>query len=218
MITVRQIKGARGLLDWTQDQLAVAAGISRPSLTNLERGRTTPHSETLIRIRKTLERAGIEFISGGCRLREDILDVQIFQGEEALFRLYDDVIATYTGSGGVIHISGVDERKFIRAGGERFFEYLKKFSELGIIDNLLARDGDMHLVVPAKYYRWVPEEIFSQVPYMVYGEKYAIILWGPPVRVTLIQNAEIADSYRKQFKAHWRRGKIPPAASVSAPA
>jgi hypothetical protein len=48
---------------------------------------------------------------------------------------------------------------------------------------------------------------------MVYGDKYAIILWGPPVKITLIQNTDIADSYRKQFKAHWRRGKLPPVVS-----
>jgi len=211
MITIQQIKGARGILDWTQDKLATAADISRPALNNLERGLTSPHAETLQRIRKALERAGIEFISGGCRLKQETLDVQVFEGKEALFRLYDDVIDTYTGTGGVIHISGVDEKKFIKAGGERFFEYLKTFSDLGIIDNLLAKDGDTHLVVPAKYYRWVPEEIFSQVPYMVYADKYAIILWGPPVKIVLIQNADIADSYRKQFKAHWRRGSVLPA-------
>ena len=44
---------------------------------------------------------------------------------------------------------------------------------------------------------------------MVYGDKYAIILWGPPVKIVLIHNKEIAQSYRKQFMAHWRRGKVP---------
>jgi hypothetical protein len=136
-------------------------------LNNLERGLTSPHTETLQRIRKALERAGIEFIAGGCRLKRETLDVQVFDGPEALFRLYDDVIDTYTRAGGTIYISGVDEKKFIKACGERFFEYLRRFAELGIVDNLLARDGGAHLVVPAKYYRWVPEEIFSQVPYMV---------------------------------------------------
>lgn len=213
MLTIRQIKGARGILDWTQDQLANAAGISRPALNNLERGETSPHTETLKRIEKALERVGIEFIPGGCRFKEDILDVQVFHGDEALFSLYDDVINTYTGTGGVICISGVDESRFIKAGGERFFSYLKRFTDLGIVDNLLAKEGDTHFVVPLKYYRWVSEEIFSQAPYMVYGDKYAIILWGPPVKIVLIQNAEIAASYRKQFKAHWRRGKVPPAAS-----
>jgi hypothetical protein len=104
--------------------------------------------------------------------------------------------------------------KFIKAGGERFLECLKRFGELGIVDNLLARDGDAHLVVPAKYYRWVPEEIFLQVPYMIYGDKYArSFCGGRPSRSPWIRNAAIADTYRKQFKAHWRRGKVPPATS-----
>jgi transcriptional regulator with XRE-family HTH domain len=209
IITNRQIKGARGLLDWTQDELAKATGLSRPALNNLERGETSPHSDTLRRIQKAMERAGVEFIAGGCRLKEMTLDVDVFEGAEALFKLYDDVIATFGNGGGVIYISGVDERKFMKAGGKQFLEYLKKFEELGIVDNLLAKEGDVHLVVPAKYYRWVPEEIFSQTPYMVYGDSYAIILWGPPVKIVLIRNAEIAASYRKQFLAHWRRGTMP---------
>jgi hypothetical protein len=179
----------------------------------LERGLTSPHAETLQRIRKALERAGIEFMSGGWRLKQGTLDVQVFEGREALFRpvrrrhrhLYRhrrrDLYQRLW-------------REQIHQGRRReVFEYLKWFSELGIVDILLARDGDANLVVPAKYYRWVPEEIFLQVPYMIYGDKYAILLWGPPVKIVLIQNAAIADSYRKQFKAHWRRGKAPSATS-----
>jgi transcriptional regulator with XRE-family HTH domain len=208
IITAKQIKGARGLLDWTQDDLAAATGLSRPAINNLERGETSPHAETLRRIQKAMERAGIEFISGGCRIRELTLDVEIFEGPEALFKIYDDVIATFAGKGGTMYISGVDERKFVKAGGQRFFEYLKRFEELGIKDNLLAREGDTHLVVPPECYRWVSEEVFSQVPYMVYGDNYAILLWGPPVKAVLIRNPEIAASYRKQFLAHWKSGTV----------
>ena len=191
MITITQIKGARGLLDWTQNDLAKAAGLSRPALNNLESGLTSPQAETLRRLKTAIERAGVEFIPGGCRLKELILEVSIFEGNEALFNLYDDILAVFAGQGGVIHISGVDERKFVKAGGDRFFAYLKKFDAADIVDNLLAKEGDTHLVVPAKCYRWVPEEIYSQTPYMVYGDNYAIILWGPPVKIVLIRNKEI---------------------------
>src|SRR5262245_5223807 len=99
MITIRQIKGARGILDWTQDDLAQATGLSRAALNNLERGLTSPQADTLRRIEKAFGKAGIEFISGGCRLKEEVLDVQIFQGEDALFRLYDDIIESCRGTG-----------------------------------------------------------------------------------------------------------------------
>ena len=42
----------------------------------------------------------------------------------------------------------------------------------------------------------------------VYGDKYAMILWGPPVKIVLIENEAIAESFRRQFYAHWNRGKF----------
>ncbi len=214
MITLQQIKGARGILDWTQDDLAKAAGVSRLALHNLENGATNPRVETLRRIQKALEQGGIEFISGGCRIKEQTLDVSIYEGPDALLRVYDDMIDVFTGSGGVCYISGVDEKKFVEACGDQFQDYMKRFDKLGVIDNMLAIEGDVNFVEATRYYRWVPEEIFSQVPYMIYADRYAIILWGPPLKIVLIRNKDIAASYLKQFKAHWQRGKVPPS-SVS---
>src|SRR5215471_2814054 len=46
MIRPGQIRAARGLLDWTQAQLARAAGLSQVAVKNLERGRTDPRART----------------------------------------------------------------------------------------------------------------------------------------------------------------------------
>src|SRR5215472_9219917 len=46
MIRSGQIRAARGLLDWTQAQLARAAGLSQVAVKNLERGRTDPRART----------------------------------------------------------------------------------------------------------------------------------------------------------------------------
>jgi hypothetical protein len=51
------------------------------------------------------------------------------------------------------------------------------------------------------------KEYFSTTPFYVYDNKYAIILWGPPQKVVLIENNEIAECYRKQFLAHWAVAK-----------
>jgi len=72
MITVEQIRGARGLLGWTQGDLAKAVGMSLPALNNIERKASDPRSSTLGKIAQTLIKAGIEFISpnsGGAGVR-----------------------------------------------------------------------------------------------------------------------------------------------------
>ena len=65
MITRGQIRAARGLLDWTQAELAKAAGLSEVAVKNLERGRTDPCVSTLTAIQEAFDRAGLVFLDPG---------------------------------------------------------------------------------------------------------------------------------------------------------
>ena len=65
MITPGQIRAARGLIDWTQAQLARAAGVSEVAVKNLERGRTDPRASTLTAIQEAFDRAGVVFLDPG---------------------------------------------------------------------------------------------------------------------------------------------------------
>nr|WP_255318202.1 helix-turn-helix transcriptional regulator [Gluconacetobacter liquefaciens] len=72
-----QCRGARAMLEWSQERLAEAAGISRPTVKDFERGARTPHPSNLASIRAALETAGVEFIAengggAGVRLRKEI--------------------------------------------------------------------------------------------------------------------------------------------------
>ena len=57
-----QSRAARGLLDWSQEDLAKHAGLSLSTVRNYEKGRSDPYSRNLEAIRKAFEAAGIEFI------------------------------------------------------------------------------------------------------------------------------------------------------------
>ena len=71
-MTPAQCRAARGLLDWTQDRLCEAAGVSGPTVRNFENGKITPHRSSLAVIRRALEDAGVEFTNDdghGVKLR-----------------------------------------------------------------------------------------------------------------------------------------------------
>jgi predicted transcriptional regulator len=63
-VSIRQVKAARALLDWSQTELANAAGVSVPTIKRLEAddGYLGGRSETARRIREALESGGIQFI------------------------------------------------------------------------------------------------------------------------------------------------------------
>lgn len=65
MISARQIRAARALAGWTQEELAIKAGISAAALNNLERGATDPRSSTLVAIQKAFTEAGVVFLDTG---------------------------------------------------------------------------------------------------------------------------------------------------------
>jgi transcriptional regulator with XRE-family HTH domain len=65
MITPGQIRAARGLLNWTQAQLARAAGLSQVAVKNLERGRTDARASTLTAIQEAFDRADVVFLDRG---------------------------------------------------------------------------------------------------------------------------------------------------------
>lgn len=217
MITIEQIKAARGLLEWNQDALAEASGVSKASINMLERRVANPKMETLAAIQRALEEAGVEFIEGpGVRFKSSIIKTYIFEGKDSLLRLMHDIFETLNGTGKELMIAGVDEELYKR-GGERVTEAIAKRVKHRIKAKLLIREDDTNFLEPVEHYRWTPKEFFSRTPYYVYDNKYAILLWGPPQKIVVIENAEIAQSYREQFLAHWKAAKIPPQKSPAGP-
>src|SRR3954454_21432421 len=72
MISPAQCRAARGLLDWSQQDLAREAGVGVVTIRQVEAGVNQPRRATLVVIRHALEAAGIEFIEnngGGGRGR-----------------------------------------------------------------------------------------------------------------------------------------------------
>jgi predicted transcriptional regulator len=74
-LSIREIKAARALLGWSQDDLAAKSGVSAPTIGRLEAegGDLGGRPETGDKIRHALEKAGIEFTNGdapGVRLKK----------------------------------------------------------------------------------------------------------------------------------------------------
>jgi transcriptional regulator with XRE-family HTH domain len=70
LIAVEQIRAARGLLGWSQTDLALRAGLSLPTVKRLEAGFGPRVSDDArAKLQRALEVAGIEFIdeNGGGR-------------------------------------------------------------------------------------------------------------------------------------------------------
>jgi len=83
MLSASQLRAARALLDWSQTQLAEAAGLSLPTVKRMEseKGPGKSTAENVEAVEDALTSAGIVFIPGGAYQGEGGPGVRL-RGEE----------------------------------------------------------------------------------------------------------------------------------------
>jgi len=66
LTATNQIKAARALLGWNQFELCKRAGVSISTVRRLEanKGPIEAHYETIVKVCRALERAGVKFVDG----------------------------------------------------------------------------------------------------------------------------------------------------------
>ena len=209
-ITTAQIRGARGILNWSQSDLAERTGISATSIGSIENGQSTPRSNTLGTIRKAFEDSGIEFIGReGVRLRTG--DVRVYAGRDGFTLFFDLVYETVKIHGGEIQVSNVEERKFLKWAGDNAQLHMERMSKLdNVFFKVLLQEGDFDFAA-SKYaeYRWIPSALFTSVPFYTFGDSLAIILLDPEPTIVVLNYPAVAEAYRIQFRNMWENALMP---------
>lgn len=196
-IQIHQIRAARSLLDWTQDDLAARTGLSKFSIANLEGAKTSPQKGTIDKIIKSLELAGIEFIDDGVRLKKD--SVIIVDGEGWFLRLLDDVHhSILQHDNRELLIEFADESK----SSPEVVEKIKEMRNDGIRMRVLISEGDTNILGPLQEYRYIPKEYFENYVSLIYGDKIAVCTEGN-IKAIVIKDPLLAKTRRNMFNVTW---------------
>lgn len=213
ILSPTQIRSARALMNWSQKHLSELTGLAQPTIMAAEQddneNKRNMNERTIRRIYDAFE-AHVEFLpdDGIKRKRQTIKD---YKGREGFLEFIWDVHSTVKDQGGLVCVSNVDESDFEYWLGDEDAKYTEAMSDIkDVTFNILIRHGDTNFSA-GRYaeYRWVKEEHFTSVPFYVYGNKLAMILFKDDVRVYVIDNKDIADAQRAQFKMTWDSADIP---------
>lgn len=209
-ITTAQMRGARGLLNWSQQDLSERTDISSTSIGSIENGLSSPRDSTLAAICKAFEDAGIEFTSND-GVRKKSSSIHTFVGRQGFIDFYEDIYNTAKGFKGTFLVNNVDETKFLKWGKDILEPHSLRMKELGTVDyKILVKEGDLNFAA-SEYaeYRWLPKDMFASVSFYVYGSKLGIILFENEPTVLVLDYPAITDAYKKQFEAFWELSRAP---------
>ncbi|MER2519482.1 MAG: helix-turn-helix transcriptional regulator [Bdellovibrionales bacterium] len=206
-----QLRAARGMLDWTREQLADEAGISQETVKNIEHGIFRPQESTTSAIIKAFAVHDVVFTENdGVQIKKD--SVIRLEGKDGFKKFVDDIYQTakavYSIDGSKpICGSGIDDDVFKRQIGDYLPVHFDRMSKIkGLKIKLLAVKQESGILPVGDYriHRYITGS-YSLVPFYVYGNKLAIINFSvkDSPNVIIINSEVVADSYRQQFKVMW---------------
>jgi transcriptional regulator with XRE-family HTH domain len=176
-IRAPQIKAARALLDWSQEDLAANCNLSITTIRTMELG-FIPKDTTLQKVRKAIDNAGVEITADGVRRRPE--DLKTFRGPDSCDRLFESIAETASDYDGDILVVMVSEDVWLHPNGptgETNLQRLEKLRDIAPIKCLLSDQIKLPSQSLAMQFQYLQDPsrcaVFSCT--LIYGNKCALI-------------------------------------------
>jgi transcriptional regulator with XRE-family HTH domain len=208
-----QMAAARGLLGWSQKDLARETNLSADLISKIEKGDSDGSDKSKHAIFEAFHRNSIEFTEAeGVRRSQG--NVTIYKGRDGFASFRQDVLREAQRGPIDICVSNVDERLFDKWGkGEVNESYREQMAKIETVKcRILTREQD-NLYVASGFaeYRWLPKNKFGEIPFYIFGDKTCVIAFeDSDLSIFILNHPLITRFYRKQFEETWQNAIVPP--------
>lgn len=134
--------------------------------------------------------------------QEENIKVEIYKGKEGIKTVLNDIIK--------------EGKNYILFGLLRFEEilpfyvpqFMKQIDKKKITERAILEKGEKIISAKRHIYKFISKEFLFPNATIVYGNKSAIFIWQEPYYVILVENKDVARSYKTHFNLLWKIAKI----------
>lgn len=206
-IAAEQIRGARGILDWTRKDLAAACGLAASTIRNLEDGKITPRDDTTRVICQAFERQGLEFIPDGIRKLRN--EVRSYNGSDCRQIFYKDIMkAAVSERCDEILALSISQETLANVFCNQI-GLINRLCEFAKMKCLIEKDTGALSGLANVQFREVRKEQCLLPSCFVYGNKYVIVQqYGKDnFHFCICYLAVTANFFRDRFNLLWKRSE-----------
>ncbi len=136
------------------------------------------------------------------KIKKQEAKVQLFKGKDGLKTILKDIIHEKKD-----YIVFGDEKQVEAIFPIYFQQFLRDVKNLRLKEKILTRKGFKILKASqSSQVRYLGNEFFSPATTVVYGDKIVTFIWSIQ-SATLIEDKDVADSFRNYFEALWKFAK-----------
>lgn len=214
MITGRQLRAARSLLDWTAQDLATKSGLTRETVSRIEADTVQARDESLGKIIKTIDSYGVEFIENqGVRFKPTGID--IYEGSSRFDEFYDFLYEHLSAHGGEVCLSIYDESALAknRSDPNKHRSRMRELTDKDttITFRVLTSISNFTSFGYATY-RQPANALPSPTGFYAFGGCLALLSFADPASpyIIVIRSAPMAAAYKQNFDILWENALPPP--------
>ena len=140
-------------------------------------------------------------------LKKEQTTVQLHKGKRVYRTLIKDIITSVKKNQEVLLI-GIDENILLTEVEPIYLkQYLNTIKSKNIKEKIIIKKGSKKLKGPNLQYKELEEPLIGKTAQIIYSDKVAIFILGMPYYLIVIENKEIAETYKKQFNILWENAK-----------
>lgn len=170
-ISPAQCRAARGLLDWSQPDLAQRCGMHVQTISAFEHETGTPTKTTLEKITNAFEKSGVNFTDKGVEKNDNpIYFIEGNTHENTYLQLLEDALVNLKGAKKPeLLIMFADDKVSPPSVNEKYREIRSQ----GIKMRQLIAEGNSYIIGPLNEYRYIPKKFFINRVTLIYGDRIA---------------------------------------------
>ncbi len=130
--------------------------------------------------------------------------INVYRGKYCYKTMLNDIIASMK-EHAEIYIFGINEKEVMELEPLYLKRYFSLAQRKNISERVIIKAGTARLQeAKTTEYKSLPADYIGKVPYFIYGNKVALLTLSEPMNCIIIEDKEIAETYRKQFMVFWK--------------
>jgi len=146
-------------------------------------------------------------LMGIIKLKKEETKVELHKGERVYMILLKDMISSLKNNDEA-YLIGIDEDVLLKEVEPIYLkQYLNIIKSKDIKERIIIKKGSKQLKKSNLKYKELEEKYIGKTAQIIYNNKIAIFILGVPYYLIIIENKEVAETYKKQFNLLWEIAK-----------
>jgi sugar-specific transcriptional regulator TrmB len=140
-------------------------------------------------------------------LKKEETKVELHRGKRVYRVLLKDIVSTLK-TNDTVYLVGIDEDVLLQEVEPIYLkQYLNAMKSREIKEKIIIKTGTIKVKNPNLEYKELDSKYIGKTAQIIYNDKVAIFILGSPHYLIVIENKEVAETYKKQFNLLWNIAK-----------